>query len=374
MGERENPEAVERDWEISIYRDEDKPGMLALVRNEYGEIDLADGDYFDWLRAACPPDMKQWLVREKGTGRVISAATKVGMRAIWRGKEIRALLGFNMIVAPEYRRQGIHTELTRQTGEEIQKAGFCLCTIFPNQKSMPQLARSPNHHHVSEVPLLVRPLDMRVLADGHLSNRLWAGASRLGWGLAGRTLWRERRPAPANSSLHVVRDLVLDEAYDRFWQQVRTKYDLMVVRDQAFLTWRFLEIPTRQYEILSARQDGQILGYLVLRLADVRGTPTGIIADFLVLPGRQGDLAGGHLLHVALNRFRESGMPLAGALALPHTQEYGLMRRAGLIRAPKRFAPQPFHLFVRSYCDLPPLKALTNPQTWYISIADHDAV
>ena len=111
--ERACPESDERAWEISAYREGDKEGVLALIRDEYGDTDLADGAYFDWLRAACPPDVGQWLVREKGTGRVISAATTVAAQAVWRGQGIKALLGFNIVVAPEYRRQGIHTARDR---------------------------------------------------------------------------------------------------------------------------------------------------------------------------------------------------------------------------------------------------------------------
>jgi hypothetical protein len=101
---------------------------------------------------------------------------------------------------------------------------------------------------------------------------------------------------------------------------------------------------------------------------------TGIIADFMVLPGEQGDRAGLQLLQAALQRFEQAQVPLAGGLMLPHTQEYSIMRRAGFMRAPRPFAPQPFHLFIRSYSDDPPLSALTRPEGWYVSVADHDAV
>ena len=369
-----SPEYAERAWEIGTYQEDDKVGVLDLVRDEYGETDLANGDYFDWLRLACPPDVGQWVVREKGTGRVVSAATMVGVQAIWKGNETKALLGFNFLVAPEYQRQGIHTAFTRQTREDIRRAGYCFTTLFPNPKSMPQLVRSENYHHVSQVPLLVRPLNMRALAEARVKNQLLVWASSLGWGFAGRVIWREPGPPHVDPPLHISEDLVLDEGYDRFWRQVQTKYDLMLVRDRAFLTWRFLDIPTREYRILSARQGDGVLGYIVLRQADARGTMSGIIADFLVLPGEQGTWAGRHLLHEALRQFREAQMPLAGGLVLPHTHEYTLMRDAGFLSVPEPVAPQPFNLFVRSHSDDPPLEALTCPDTWYVSIADHDAV
>jgi hypothetical protein len=85
-------------------------------------------------------------------------------------------------------------------------------------------------------------------------------------------------------------------------------------------------------------------------------------------------LAVNRLLSEATRRFRDAKLAVAGGLMLPHTQEYAIMRRAGYLRAPDRFAPQPFHLFVKPYIDEPPLDVLTRPESWYVSIADHDAV
>jgi GNAT superfamily N-acetyltransferase len=362
-----------RAWEISSYQEGDKEGILALIRDEYGDTDLADGDYFDWLRAACPPDIHQWLVREKATGRVISAGTSVAARAVWQGREIGALLGFNIVVAPEYRRQGIHTALTKQTREDVKKAGYCLTTVFPNPKSMPQLARSDNFHLVSQVPLLVRPLDMRTLMQERVGNPLLVWGGTLGWAVAGRTLWREQRQPHDGQPMQISADTVLDGGYDRFWSEVRTKYDLMLVRDRAFLQWRFCDIPTRSYQLLSARQADRILGYIVLYQANIRGIMSGIIADFMVLPGALGDRAGSYLLAATLQQFKKAQVPLTGGLMLPHTQEYALMRRAGYLNAPRPFAPQPFHLFIRRHCDDLPLGAITRPESWYVSVADHDA-
>ena len=373
-----------RSWEIGTYEDKDKAGVLALIRDEYGDVDLAQESYFDWLRSASPSGIRQWLVREKGTGRVISSGTMVAARATWRGQEIAALLGFNIIVAPEYRRQGIHTALTKQTREDIRQAGYRLTTVFPNPNSMPPLARSKNFHHVSEVPLLIRPLDMAVLTEERLNNPLLSWGVNRGWEVAERTFLRPPRLPRNGPTLPISEDPVLDGEYDLFWEQVKAKYDLMLVRDRAFLQWRFCDIPTREYQVVSARHkrvdsgSGRsspgIGGYIVLRQAEIRGILTGIIADFMVLPGEQGELAGLQLLHAALQRFEQAQVPLAGGLMLPHTQEYSIMRRAGFLRAPRPFAPQPFHLFIRSYHDDPPLSTLTRPEGWYVSIADHDAV
>jgi predicted N-acetyltransferase YhbS len=365
---------AEKAWEVSTYQEQDKPDMLAIIREEYGEVDRTQEAYFDWLRSKSPLDLPSRVAREKATGRAISSGSSVTAQAVWRGQELPMMMGFDIVVAKAYRRQGIHTALSAQRRNDVKNSPYRFVTVFPNQNSMPALLKSPMHHLVSRVPLLIRPLNIGVLSEVHVDSSWLRWGINLGWGIAGRTLWREARRPGGDDGIEVVEDLDLDESYDRFWDKIKNKYEVMLVRNRAYLQWRFLDIPTREYHVLSARQGGEMLGYVVLREADVRGTKAGLIADLLVVSGQAGDQAGAHLMYEALQRFRRAGLPLTGGLMLPHTHEYAIMRRAGYLNAPDRFAPQPFHLFVRPIADEPPVSVLSRATSWYVSIADHDAV
>lgn len=361
-------------WEIGTYDEQDKKDVLNIIRDQYGDVDLAQEVYYDWVTRKKPAEFDQRVAREKKTGKILNSGISVGVPAVWRGQEIRVLLGFNIVVDPRYRRQGIHTTLSNLAREDVQEAGYRFTILFPNQQSMTQAIKARNHYLISQVPLMIRPLDIQALTARYVGHALLRWGLNLSWAIAGRTLWRERLPQ-TDPDVHLVAEgKELDESYDRFWANVKQKYDLMVVRDRDFLQWRFCDIPTRDYQILSVRRDGEMEGYLVLREAEIRGTPTGMISDFLVLPGARGDKAGLRLLHEAIQRFRDAHVALTGGLVLPHTQEYQIMRRAGFLDAPERFAPQPFYLFVRTYSDEPPLDVVKRPGSWYVSIADHDAV
>ncbi len=365
----------ELDWELDAFREEDKADMLALIRAEYGDVDLAHEAYYDWLIGQRHLKVLQFAAREKATGKVVSASTMLGVRASWRSEPILAILGINLVVDPRYRRQGVYRALATQPRDDLREAGYRFMTTFPNQKSMPQMVKSDLYHLVSQVPLVIRPLDVQTLTAMHIRNGLLRWGLNAGWAVASRTLWRDHVPSQDGPGARLVEEgPELDEPYDRFWAKVKAKYDLMVVRDRAFLQWRFCDIPTRDYQILSARRDGELEGYVVLRQARIRGTQAGVIADLLVLPGARGDKAGLRLLHEALQRFKGANLAVAGGLVLPHTQEYRIMRRAGFLNAPQRLAPQPFFLFVRPFADEPPLDVITRPESWYVSIADHDAV
>jgi len=359
-------------WESSWYQERDRPGILALNQVEYGDVTLSHEAYLDWLQKNPQGSPIFPVAREKATGQVVGFGPMIPIMFSWLGAERPVITGYNVLVAAEYRRQGVFTAIVTAATREAEKQGYHFLYVFPNPLSL-KGALKLGYQKVSEVPLIIRPLDMAALTETHVEKRWMRWGIRLGWNVAANTLWREPKPPQEGEGLRIVEDRELDDDYDHFWQQVKTKYELMLVRNRAFLQWRFLDIPIRNYEILSARQGNEIVGYIVLRQTDVRGTKTGLIADFLVLPGIWGERAGLRLLYEAAQRFRRGQIALSGALMLPHTQEYALLQKGGYLRAPRSFAPQSFYLVIDPFSEGTPHLVLTRPGSWFVSIADHDA-
>lgn len=361
-------------WDFGWYEPQDKAGILALNRDEYPGTALCEEDYFDWLVERNP--MGRSIVpvaRDRATGLVVGFAMYTPMRMRRDGREVPALVGINTLVSPPYRRQGIHSHMMASAQEEGRRRHVAFFYVFPNARSLPSLIQS-QHHIVARVPLMVRPLDIAALAEERIDSGPLRVALSAAWMVAAGTFCRPHGAARLGHGLHIVEDACFDEGYDHFWPRVKDKYGVMLVRDRAYLQWRFRDLPHRQYRVLSARSGSEVMGYIVLRDADVRGTRVGLIADLLVLPGDAGTRAGLCLVGEALRLFRDAGVPLSGGLMLPHTHEYAILRRGGLLPAPQALAPQQFHLVVKGLSDgfLP--DDLARAREWFVTAADHDAI
>jgi hypothetical protein len=116
----------------------------------------------------------------------------------------------------------------------------------------------------------------------------------------------------------------------------------MVIRDRAFLAWRFAGVSGRRYHILISQAQGQMLGYVVLRCATIRGVETGLVMDLLVTDGLLGEAAGACLMAEAEAYFRAQEMSLAAGLMVPLAAEYRVLRRAGYAHLPQALAPRAF--------------------------------
>jgi hypothetical protein len=225
---------------------------------------------------------------------------------------------------------------------------------------------------VSSISLLVRPLEFETLAQTYFAEG-WRRSIIKGVGpLVSPFLFRQQSLASAGEiSVQAVKQFTQD--FDKFWGENRDKYPVMVIRDRAYLSWRFAPVSGRQYHLLIARSQEQMLGYAVLRNCTIRGVKTGLIMDLLVTDGPFGELAGAYLMAETESYFRSRGMSLAAGLVSRSAPEHRVLRRAGYMGLPQALAPRAFRFafFVHSTdeTDLISLSA----REWFVTLADYES-
>jgi hypothetical protein len=74
---------------------------------------------------------------------------------------------------------------------------------------------------------------------------------------------------------------------NEFWENVKDDYDFIVEKTMDYLNWRYCDPRGGNYKTLLARDESQILGYIVYKLNRYREDyPIGYIMEVLALPGR----------------------------------------------------------------------------------------
>jgi GNAT superfamily N-acetyltransferase len=359
-------------WNLGWYQEADKSGILTLNELQYGKGELTQEDHFDWFYSGNPAGQAIVPVaKDAATGQVVGFHLCVPLWLALSGVPGLCYLGVNILVHPDYRRQGIFSAINHLSFEKCRERGALFFYSIANPISV-QGSRKLGFFE-AKLPLLVRPLDISLLTQARSFNPALRLMANAGWRISSTTIWRPERPGD-RQGLQVSAETHFNESFDHFWQRAATKYDIALIRDRAFLTWRFCEAPLRHYQILTARQGGELVGYAVLRCTEIRGVQSGLIMDFLVEPGERGDVAGLLLVEEATRRFQEAQMALAGCLMLAHTQEYTILRRAGYVRCPERLAPQLFWLVAHSVSPRISQDFLAQPDHWFVTMADHDAV
>lgn len=356
-----------------LYRAGDRVDILALNRLEYGPTDiLATPEDFDWRCAQNPAGQAIIpVVRDCDSGSVVGFIWMVPLHIRVKGQDCLAATGTNLVIHPEYRNTFGYARLMRRFQQVFRDNDIPLHFSFVSEEAY-RRQRERNPQTVSTIPLLVKPLDFESLAQAHPTGR-WQRLI-IGWAgqLVSPFLFRQRPIAPSKEITVRAVDH-FDEGFDEFWRKVQDKYSVMVIRDWAFLAWRFARVSQRRYHILVARTQDQMLGYAVLRCLTIRGVKTGLIMDFLVTDGLLGETAGALLMAQAEAYFRTQEMSLAAGLAVPFAAEYRILQQAGYANLPQAIAPRAFRFafFVHHARegDLISLSA----QDWFITIADYES-
>jgi hypothetical protein len=254
------------DFELVSYGPEHRDDYLRLLRGAWGE-DALSPDEFDWWFDGNPAgSLRSVAVMD---GRVVGVAGHSLYRVVLEGEEAVASASVHAVTDPSARGRGIFVELERKHEREAAERGVACVLAF---------ASAPT------APLFLGPLGWTAI--GKL--RVWA------------------RPAWGSSSRHG-RPVGTDAATD--WPN-------HVIRDEAFLKWRYLDSP-RGYEMIASD-----LGYTVVWPAKRhKGRNISVVAD-----------------HVGGSELLRKARSLAQArfqFALPAPEQRGAYLRAGFLPTPQ---------------------------------------
>ena len=351
----------EQTWQAVAYTPDLAAGVLALHRRAWPEADISNERFLRWQYDENPAGLALSALARTRPGELIGQFGALPLRLSVDGEERLGALGLNVVTHEAFQRQGVFVALGRAADERMAQAGATIAFAMPNENSFPGFVRHLGYTHAGDVPFLVRLVNVRRLAARRLPL---PGLPALA-ALLARPFAPPLPRAPEQAAgITVERVEQFDAEFDTFWQRVRGRERVMVVRDASYLDWRFRRIPLRRYEIYRARDDGELVGYTVLRQADVLGMRAGLVVDFLT--GNPD--AGRALLSQALARFASEDVDLLAALMLSHTPEYRLLRRAGFRPLPRALLPQRFRLVARDGA------AVRDLRSWFFTMGDYDVV
>ena len=229
-------------------------------------------------------------------GEVVSLAAGVPKR-VQVGSE--TVVGFELgdfITAPAFRRRGLFSRLITLVADEAARRGAAFLYVRPNDNSFPILARDLGFSETQRIEIRAYRAPSDVLAQ---RMRIPEAVAR-GLGVD-RVAERILLP-PAPNGIRVEPVERFGPEADVLWSATRQAYSFALVRDRAYLNWRYADSPT-PYRLWMASRDGHPMGYAVgfAHQAD----PMGYLIDAFAAPA-ESDVAGA-LLRTCMGSLLEAG-------------------------------------------------------------------
>jgi GNAT superfamily N-acetyltransferase len=254
--------------------------VLALTREVYGQAMSAAE--FDWFFDGNPLGGRILSAAEDGEG-LAGALAMMPARALADGIETRVAFAVHAVTRPGSREKGIFSKLVLRNEQRAADEGAALALGFPNPISGPILVGKLGWRNLYRMRLWARPLRplralRRLAGDGLPASR-------------GGTLER------------------FSHAQELAWRAVQPRWGNCLVRDAAYLNWRYLESP-RDYRAFASEH-----GYAVAGHAVHKGVSAATICDLVGPPSKLRPL-----LHACLREARGGadtavGVPAPGQRA-----------------------------------------------------------
>jgi len=241
---------------------EDRAAILAL----WGQAFPAPQQHpikYDWCYGQTPQGQGRLYVMSADDGAVIGVQGIVPRHWYIKGTVVATGICADLVVDKNYRSIGPALTMVRQVVELEQRSGDAsLLYGFPNPKSE-SLYRRAGYSKLGVITRFARPLRLQVwLQRKGIPNPLAWGLGKLAdlayqvRLLSGTLLSTRRwRSTPVSQ---------FDARFDSFWARIAGNAPPMVVRDRAYLHWRFGNNFAGQTQVMVLESlDGQIDAYVV---------------------------------------------------------------------------------------------------------------
>lgn len=239
--------------------------------------------------------------------------------------------------------------------------------VFPNENSYRILTSA----HVGLAPmfapaLLIRPLPRIALTEniGKIPKRIGTVALRLA------AVYGALQGATAGGPWELEQEERFGSEFDDLWASIAKRVRIGIVRDAAYLNWRYVDHPVYQYERLGARKGRTLAGSVVGTHRTILGVDSMLLVDIVARGGDEitnRGLISGFVEHAA-----RRGHEMVVTLAIPGSTIYSALKHCGFVHVPRRLDPKPFRTAGILFDEA--AACAWDPSAWYFTWGDMDVV
>ena len=351
-----------RYWKVRDGNEKDMEGILSLRRDAFGEAekDKLDPRFWRWEFMEGPAG-KALIHIAEDKGNVVGHFADLPREFSLRGEVVRGTLSVDLMVHSSYRRKGIFEEMGKYAIQRVKNENGLFMMSYPIRPETVQGFKKIGWQEVVGLPVLVYPIRFSGVVDLYLHflpiSFLVGGAARLFYFLLYGTKKRK-----GIDEIEIEETGLLDDQFDGFWQKALSLYPIIGVRNRNYLTWRYLQHPTRTYTIYRAKKSGEMKGYIVLRQVELLKFNSAVIVDLLALD--QTTLTA--LMEKGIQHSRQKGTDLL-AFMVPRGHPYDtILRKRGFLPSPKTFQ---FMVYFHSKREI-----FNSAEKWYVNWGDTDVI
>jgi len=349
-------------WKVRDGNEKDMEEILSLRKLVFGEEerDKLDPQFWHW-EFMNGPDGRALVYIVDHENKIIGHFADLPRHFSVDKEVVLGTLSIDLMVHPNYWRRGIFAAMGRYGAQRVKQEKGLFMTSFPIRSETILGFRKIGWKEVAKLPVLAYPIRFRGILNRYLHflplSLLMGGFVRVLYFLLYGLRWRGKR-----AGVEIEKVDSLDELFDRFWQKALSLHPLIGSRNRQYLTWRYLQHPTRHYTIYRAQRRGEMMGYIVLRKVELLNFNSAVIVDLLALDEESISA----LVKRGIQHGRQEGADLLGFMVPQGHSYYKRLRRMG-------FLPS-FKTFLFMIYPLSEAEGILSSEKWYVNWGDTDVI
>jgi hypothetical protein len=221
----------------------------------------AGGRRFEWLYLENPHGpARAWVATEEGTGRGLGAAAAFPRRLLVRESVRLGYILGDFCIDQQHRSLGLALQLQRACLDQIGSSPLPLAYDFPSERMM-AIYRRMQVPPAGQMVRWAKPLRANrkignLVRSPALAGLLAAPCNEL-------LKWMDFASFRKTAWAIEYHEGICQDEFTHLAHSVGSRYGSCVERSAGYLNWRYLQHPLVRHEILSARDDRQLRGYVV---------------------------------------------------------------------------------------------------------------
>ncbi len=353
---------------IREYREGDEVSILKLRGLVLSSP--KDMDWWIWQHKQNPAGHAVFTIAEdEGEREIVGHFGYIPLKFKIESDICLVVAAVDSMVRHGYRGYGIYS----QSRQELLKIGgrnnFIFEYSFPNLNMLPINRKYGITPVFQKTPLWVKPLRVRNVVTRYLKNGsiLASLITAIGKGLVRIT----DRSIDCEIRTQVREVKEIDERFDTLWHQASSHHKIMLIRDRAYLDWRYVKKPDADYTIYISEDRDKLLGYIVLRTIVDNGLRIGWIVD--ILTSYKDNPASIDLLTKAVQYFKAIGIDMVLCVMPPKAYLAASLIKHGFLMISK-WRRHKYQIFCEVIIPKYPESLLHNPDNWYLTRGDSDLI
>lgn len=334
----------------------EKNQILEITQKVYPNSEFATSEYYDWQYRDGPYGPAKILLAKDDDGNIIGVEPILPMKLSIDGKNVMSSLSCNSIVDPNFRNQGIFSKLVSNILKLSNSKEISSIYSIPNTKSHKIFIKN-GFTDICELPLLVRPLKL----SNYFPNPIKKIIKPF------EIFWNVKE---SKNDIQLFSGEINSD-FEKIVENLSKRVPILQKRDKEFLEWRYNKHPSRKYETHILKENEELRGYIITRIANINGKKIGVILDFVCdLKDKDGPK---NLVKKVLKRFWEEEVSLSIATCGNDSQENKILRQVGFKTSPKFLKPEPLYFIIGGINFNPEnFRKIKDFKNWFFTLGDYD--